>query len=1073
MHVLNENIYEWSGVGDVYIKDEIDNIVDHVATFNIDDLDPVGISGWTYRVPAFVTTTTDKDNSLASSRVDFSDLIAAVNEGGKALDVNSIRVLEMDGQGNYLGEKIAKFIPDMGFDPVFNAEGMVLWLMDGLTLSGVTRYYYIYFDIADNGPKEPSVNTSLPDTGNLIGYIDYYGMIYVFRNNGDGTFGPQQFVDDVSPFHDFSSGIVLSDFNNDGFTDIITGGAEGLFYYENRADMSDTFMPKVLIDSSRELQRNIMPIASGDFNRDGNYDFIVNNSLYNILYLLNGNGDGTFNKTVIPLPEGYHLFKGKGVADVDRDGYLDLVAADSYGVLFLYHGQEDWTSVQPVEIADVGTDTYGVALADFDSDGNVDIIACDKYSYYGYILRGNGDGTFMPLEPVPSLATPYIYATSYASGDFNDDGNKDIIANIYISKDLFYFEGNGDGTFKGYNTIPSDSYYSYAISSSGIYPSVFPAVGIPEKAPDKTFNFIWNTGITSPGPYQVYVTLSEGQVVVAEDSTPFEIITDFNIVTGIVSDKIAYNANETVELTSTITSQSANFIFEDLTAKVTVKDAQGQTLYTDERAIMMLTPSAYYSFKSYWDTGAHPVGIYTVTFNVIEGNTLISTSQATFEILGTFETGEGLIGTLTAQPNPVYHGQDVTFGFSITNSGNEDIPDLNVKILVVDPETEELMLEVETTENCPKDTTITDNLVSSTASLAPKVYLAILQVSTQDMTEPRALDTETFEVLPVLPAIDITKYIPDIKNVLVWLNYQWQSGHNTPDITVIEQALAEAGIQYTMVFDKKDFQAEFVNNPFYTDYMILGDQHPLEDHYSDKLMMEIASGKGLISSMFNRQNMDESVFGIKFRGHLSGNDYPVELIESEIAGTGDFQTLGRSLRVDAVNGEETVGGWIVKTTKKGEKLYPAIVSSSYGYGNVLFYAFDLGMSYTDYQAFAELIRNSLEFVHTPFDAQALPPNRFIPVEIRIESLGGLFDLEVKESVPLEIKLYDPETGQLIPDNPWITLMHLEPNEVKTLMFYILTPETQGSYTLNTTVSYLDNGIYIFYEQLNTDINVVE
>lgn len=86
------------------------------------------------------------------------------------------------------------------------------------------------------------------------------------------------------------------------------------------------------------------------------------------------------------------------------------------------------------------------------------------------------------------------------------------------------------------------------------------------------------------------------------------------------------------------------------------------------------------------------------------------------------------------------------------------------------------------------------------------------------------------------------------------------------DKTLIEQALNEAGVNYHIVLDKKDLEAE-IRNPYYTDFMILGDHDQIEDHFSEELREQVYSGKGLISSMFNRQNLDEDIFRLKSLSH--------------------------------------------------------------------------------------------------------------------------------------------------------------------------------------------------------------
>ena len=319
------------------------------------------------------------------------------------------------------------------------------------------------------------------------------------------------------------------------------------------------------------------------------------------------------------------------------------------------------------------------------------------------------------------------------------------------------------------------------------------------------------------------------------------------------------------------------------------------------------------------------------------------------------------------------------------------------------------------------------------------------------------------------PSIQITKTIPDIKNVLVWLNYPWETGQNRPNRVLIEQALNEAGVSYHIVLAKREFEAE-LRNPSYTDFLILGDHHPTEDHFAEELREQVYSGKGIICSLFNRQNLDGEVFGIKFTGYLSGLDYPVEIVESEIARQGTFQSSGRALRILALHPDENIG-WIVAVAKKTTTKYPGIIKGQFGDGKILFFAFDLGLSSQNYSPFSTLLRNSLSYIHNLADGTGFYPGQLIPVEIRLKSLGSAFDLSITETYPLGIEIYYPSTREWIADNPWMINLRLEANETKTIFYYVLTPDSPGTYALQTEVGYMDNGAYNFYQSVTTDIVV--
>ncbi len=98
-----------------------------------------------------------------------------------------------------------------------------------------------------------------------------------------------------------------------------------------------------------------------------------------------------------------------------------------------------------------------LATADFNNDGNPDIAVPNGAKNSVAVFLGNGDGTF---QAATSFATePNTSAYSIAVGDFNADGNPDlVIVNKQGSSTVSILLGNGDGTFQ--------SQTSYAVGSN-------------------------------------------------------------------------------------------------------------------------------------------------------------------------------------------------------------------------------------------------------------------------------------------------------------------------------------------------------------------------------------------------------------------------------------------------------------------------------------------------------------------------------------------------------------------------------------------------------------------------------
>jgi len=200
-------------------------------------------------------------------------------------------------------------------------------------------------------------------------------------------------------------------------------------------------------------------VAVADFNGDGILDLAA--ATDGGVDILVGKGDGTFpTRTSIGKRGAWALT----VADMNNDGIPDLVVnyqggAYTVGILL---GNGDGT-FQPAKQFAVGYSALAVAVGDFNKDGNLDVVVGQARERSIGVLLGNGDGT---LQPVTSYTVPGAgYPESLAVGDFNDDGNLDIAA---ANGDLHIFQGNGDGTFKpAADTGPANSIVAADVNLDG------------------------------------------------------------------------------------------------------------------------------------------------------------------------------------------------------------------------------------------------------------------------------------------------------------------------------------------------------------------------------------------------------------------------------------------------------------------------------------------------------------------------------------------------------------------------------------------------------------------------------
>lgn len=107
---------------------------------------------------------------------------------------------------------------------------------------------------------------------------------------------------------------------------------------------------------------------------------------------------------------------------------------------FLAAAHAQFKKIGPIFVT--GQPTF-VTTADFNNDGIPDLAVALYFPYNVAVLLGAGDGTF----PTRSFhhKTGFVNPGDLAVGDFNEDGNADIIA---ISAGIDFYAGNGDGTFQ-------------------------------------------------------------------------------------------------------------------------------------------------------------------------------------------------------------------------------------------------------------------------------------------------------------------------------------------------------------------------------------------------------------------------------------------------------------------------------------------------------------------------------------------------------------------------------------------------------------------------------------------------
>ncbi len=98
---------------------------------------------------------------------------------------------------------------------------------------------------------------------------------------------------------------------------------------------------------------------------------------------------------------------------------------------------------QPFASQETGLSPRAVATGDFNDDGILDLVVANFGSGTVSLFLGNGNGTFRLFQTLDALS-----ASSLAVGDFNGDGLLDLAVSHQSSNNVSIFLGNGNGTFR-------------------------------------------------------------------------------------------------------------------------------------------------------------------------------------------------------------------------------------------------------------------------------------------------------------------------------------------------------------------------------------------------------------------------------------------------------------------------------------------------------------------------------------------------------------------------------------------------------------------------------------------------
>ena len=227
--------------------------------------------------------------------------------------------------------------------------------------------------------------------------------------------------------------VSVADLNGDGQPDIIVA---------NRTDHGANYIclnqgkGRFDADCIAFSHESATTITPADFNHDGRIDLAVPNRDGGQSYVYLAGPNATFSSLKrVPFGPPDAAIRMAEAADLDGDGFLDIVAIDERRGVAIYFGQKDGAFSAGLALDNGKVTPYALAVSDLNHDGKIDIVVGNVEAPSTVYFNDGSGRHYTPVHFGDNKGTVY----GFAIADLDRDGLPDIAVARSDAPSVVYF----------------------------------------------------------------------------------------------------------------------------------------------------------------------------------------------------------------------------------------------------------------------------------------------------------------------------------------------------------------------------------------------------------------------------------------------------------------------------------------------------------------------------------------------------------------------------------------------------------------------------------------------------------